>query len=57
MNSVGIVCVEGTVYVAPSVTTSPRPTLITPVAPVSLDVTVCVVRVVTCVFDTSTRNP
>ena len=44
-------------YVAASVTTSFRPTLITPVAPVSSDVTVCVVIVVTTTLFGSTNNP
>ena len=57
MNVVGDAVVLGTVYVAPILTTSLRPTLITPVGAVSSEVTVVVVRVVTGVCVGSTSNP
>ena len=57
MNDVGDAIWLGTVYVAPRLTTSLRPTLITPVGAVSSEVIVVVVRVVTGVCVGSSSNP
>ena len=52
-----IVVDDGTVYVAPRLTTSLTPTLTTPVGAVSSEVIVVVVRVVTGKLLVSTNNP